>query len=127
MNAMSRRLLSFGAMSLMLFSCSIGNSVPKKGYKLFKEQYASYGIRYNSCNYVYITGDGTLSAGSLVGTVWYKVNYTIGPSGDSRTANTYVYYKDGFSSAIELDSSTSYYYAKDLVSDGALKGKMGSL
>ena len=127
MNALSRRLLSFGAMSLMLFSCSIGNSVPKKGYKLFKEQNASSVIRYNSCNYVYITGEGTHSPDWYVDTVWYKVNYTNSSFGSSLNYDKYFVYKDGESGIVELDSSTYYYAAKDLVSDGYYKGKMGSL
>lgn len=120
--------------TVVLTSC--GGGLPGKGYSKYKQMNTDYllsiggtgkEITYNSCNYVEITGDGTLSAKDLVGVVYYRANWTmrIGSGMDNR--NVYFTYYSSFEYVTEEDSSQLYYYALDLVDSGALRGRIGSL
>ena len=116
---------------LLLTSCA--SSTPKKGLDIWlkdvNDYYAELGLKnaisVNYANYAWIKGDGTIEAGSLKGTVWYLINYTLKSSSASGTFTTYALYQNGHTS--ELNDSLSYTYAVQLVNDGSLKGETGRL
>lgn len=118
--------LLFATLPFVLTACG-GNSIPKKGYDKFKDLIASQYVPFNAfkiniCYYVYITGNGSMNAGSLKGSVYYAINYTL----LSVTATTFaVYYSS--SNYVEETSSTAYRYAYSLVADGSLSGERGYL
>ena len=134
-NIIQKALLAPLFLAMSLTACG-ANSTPAKGYAKFKEKIANYyksiggtgkEISYNSCRYVWITGDGTMEAGNLKNTVWYTINYTATFGSGSLTKNTCVEYSVNNDYVQELSNGTAYSYAYDLVKDGSLKGTTGSL
>lgn len=117
-----------------LAGCS--GSVPKDGYSKYKDQtreyYKSIGgtgdeIRFNSCSYAYITGDGVLDAGNLKGAVYYCVYYTITIGGRSASFTSFPTYYSKTDILTDSTDSTAYFYAVSLIRDGSLKGETGTL
>ena len=134
-NLIQKALLVPLFLAMSLTACGT-NSAPAKGYAKYKEKIANYyksiggtgkEISYNSCRYVWITGDGTMEAGNLKDTVWYTISYTATIGGSSLTKNTCVEYSVSSDYVQELSSGTAYSYAYDLVKNGSLKGTTGSL
>ena len=138
-NSMQLRTLRTATVSLVaaMSLCACASlSLPGKGYKKYKNYcasvleakgYSAKAIKFNSCNYVWITGDGTMDADILKDTVWYDIRATLTLNGYSSPFHACVLYSKSSDSIDELESSSYYEDAYYLVSTGALKGKTGSL
>ena len=118
----------------LLCSCS-GSGNPSKGYKMYKDEQTKYmqsiggtgkEISYKSCKYVYITGDGNMDAGSLLGNVYYSIKYTMTLKSGSKDVSDFVFY-DSENDGVYPTTSTAYDYAFSLVSNGSFKGEKGTL
>lgn len=121
--------------AITLSSCG-GNSLPQKGFDKYKKQVSEYykylggtgdEFAYHSCKYVWITGDGSLSADSLKDTIWYSVSYTFTVAGKSTNGNYYLIYYGDSDYVTDSGTYTAYSYAYSLVSAGSLKGEIGFL
>lgn len=119
---------------LALTSC--GSSIPAKGYSKYKDMNSQFiisiggegnEITYNSCKYVHITGDGELEAGNLVGSVYYRINWTLKLGSNSTSRTVYATYYSSYDEIYEENSSKAFSYAYSLVSDGSLSGTIGDL
>ena len=127
--------LVYASIALFCASCS-ANSVPAVGYQKYKDMNTDYlisiggtgkEIKYNSCSYAYITGDGVYEAGTLKETVYYCATWTMTlGSGSTNAIEYFVYYKSTDQIATFKDS-TAYTYACELISDGSLAGQLGRL
>ena len=132
---MNKKALYFGLPVLSLLCSCSGSGNPAKGYKKYKEEQARYmvsiggtgkEISYKSCKYVYITGDGTMDAGTLIENVYYSIKYTMTLKAGSKDVSDYVFY-NAEDESVYSTTSTAYDYAFSLVSKGALKGDKGTL
>ena len=119
---------------LTLCSC-LGNSVPQKGYKKYKDLIYSLAdangiskkaVKFSSCTYVWITGDGTKAAGNLKDCVVYQIYGSINVATYTPFLS-YVIYSDLDGSVAELDDSEIYDDARTLVNAGVFAGKTGTL
>ena len=126
-------VLSLASLSL----CSCGtNSIPAKGYKKFKNYistlldangYSKNAMKYSSCSYVWITGDGSQAAGILKDCVCYQIYGSLNINGFVKPILTYALYSDIDGTVGEMEDSTTYNQALMLVNGGYLSGKTGTL
>lgn len=131
-----KTLLTYACVVLCCVSCS-NNSIPRKGYEKYKEANVNYiksiggsekNVTFNSCSYVHITGDGTMTAGNLKDSVYYNIFWTLSfNSTKSSNVIDYPIYYSNIDYITSNSDSTAYYYAYELVKDGSLSGKIGSL
>lgn len=120
---------------LALMSCTSTISEPKKGLSKWllevNEFYTKSGIynpiTVNGAKYAYITGDGAISAGSIVGTIWYYVDYNFSAPTAESNFITCLFYDCSTGAVKEQDSMTSYQYACSLIMNGSLSGQIGYL
>ena len=130
-----KHLITYSLLALVCASCG-ENSVASKGYQKYKDMNTNYmisiggsgkEIKYNSCSYAYITGDGSLSAESLKDSIYYCANWTMTLGYESANSTEYFVYYKNTKQIVILDDSLAYSYACDLIIDGSLSGKLGRL
>lgn len=121
---------------LSLCSCS-SNKIPQTGYDKYRKlvfmlldcgviDKGIKSIEFDSCSYVWITGNGTLKT-DIKDVVYYETHVTNNYETSSRSYLIYFSYDDNTGYLTEYETSTEYLKAYNNVEFGKYSGTIGSL